>query len=354
MDAHELRLQPDSRAPRPSRAARHRPAHRCPSVRVEGSLLGPSPASAQRLSLAFQAERTRNVLCEALLALPPREPFPRGAATVTLHLQPLCDCGPRLSAPSATSGGLPAVCAGALGRRRWLCPCRDCLHVMAIAPKGSETTSRGDLGHTDHSGSADWDSGGENSEGDGRQEGSRREQAPPPLLPAHRERSHRGACCSGALWCPREPRHRSPVSARSWHQATLTHKIKLCNLPEEELCDLCTCSGVCWEQPGASVAGRWPWASWRHAWCGRRRGRAAGPRPDRGADEAALLSPRGDVPWTLPRRPRAGAGCTLGRLDPATSLTRGRTVRSGPPGPCHVAHARAQGALWAALLRLGS
>lgn len=24
------------------------------------------------------------------------------------------------------------------------------------------------------------------------------------------------------------------------------------------------------------------------------------------------------------------------------------------PGPCHVAHARAQGALWAALLRLGS
>lgn len=49
-------------------------------------------------------------------------------------------------APSATSGRLPSVCAGALGRRRWLCPCeapgRHC-------SQGGETTSRDDLGHTE-------------------------------------------------------------------------------------------------------------------------------------------------------------------------------------------------------------
>lgn len=43
-----------------------------------------------------------------------------------------------------------------------------------------------------------------------------------------------------------EPQCWSPMSARSLCHATLTSKIELCNLPEKELRDLCTCSAFSW------------------------------------------------------------------------------------------------------------
>lgn len=115
---------------------------------MECSLLPPEPGE---LFSAFKAEHMWSLLCEALLALSPRElsALPC-AATVTLHTASCCmpaaHVGPcswlpvdaqaqleaqespvlwvTLPAPSATCGGLPSVCAEA---RAGNCPCREVL-----------------------------------------------------------------------------------------------------------------------------------------------------------------------------------------------------------------------------------
>lgn len=106
---------------------------------MEGSLLLPSPASARRLSLTCKAEHVWNLLREALLALPPRELFPRGAATVTLHLQSLHDCGPLPRSLRHFRQAALRVCRGP-GQETLALPLRSTRPAActswAIVPKG--------------------------------------------------------------------------------------------------------------------------------------------------------------------------------------------------------------------------